>query len=132
MPHPAHRCSMLWQASDTSRRSAFSSALIDGLVRRLDVLTKIGIPHRAFRDHIHPPLKQALQLVGQPEVKQVEAILGAHDRIVGSGRCILVFALRDGSEVWVNTEDCVHLGWITRRQNGKADETIFERFKKSN
>ena len=87
-----------------------------------------GIPSRD-PDIALPLLKK---LVGQPEVKQVEAILGAHDRIVGSGRCILVFALRDGSEVWVNTEDCVHLGWITRRQNGKADETIFERFKKSN
>src|SRR4051812_33453977 len=66
------------------------------------------------------------QLKGRPTVKQIEEIVGAHDRAAGSGRCIFVYVLKEKSELWVNTGDCVHADWITRRRPGQPDEVIFQ------
>lgn len=46
------------------------------LARRFDNLAKIGIPPGAFSDQIHPPLKQLLQLAGQPEVVDSLVMVG--------------------------------------------------------
>ena len=66
------------------------------------------------------------RLEGRPEVRQVEEILGRHDREAGSGRCMFVYVLQDRSEIWVDTGDCEHLGWIMRLRQGQQREVIFE------
>ncbi|MDD2763924.1 MAG: hypothetical protein PHE83_08140 [Opitutaceae bacterium] len=71
-------------------------------------------------------------LDGWPEVKEIEAFLGNADRQVGSGRCIFVYVLADGSELWANTGDCKHIDWISWRQAGKSDEVLFEAKRKPN
>jgi hypothetical protein len=57
---------------------------------------------------------------------QIEAILGKCDQEVGSGICIFFYILRDGSEIWVSTGDCVHLGWIKWRKEGAPEQLLFE------
>lgn len=55
----------------------------------------------------------------------VRAILGEPDREAGSGRCIFVYGLADGSEIEVNTGDCRNLGWVERRIPGRAPSRLF-------
>src|SRR5262245_11106650 len=63
-----------------------------------------------------------LRKLNHPWVATVEEILGHHDRRIGSGRCILVYVLRDRSEIRVNTGDCLYVGWITREHHGKSEQ----------
>jgi hypothetical protein len=67
-----------------------------------------------------------LRRLPQPaEMKDVKAVLGKADIETGSGRCIFGYVLSDASKVWVNTGDCVRLGWITREVGGKDADLIF-------
>ena len=87
---PAHRCSMLWQASETSRRSFFSSALIDGLAGRLDDLAEIGIAQERSVTR-STGVKATAPTFGQSEV--VVRVIGGR-RIVERHEEIQVAGLR--------------------------------------